>query len=116
MFFFWSLYQSFTITDNGIEVQEDEYCMRKATVSRSSINYLLFRPKGSFSLAIMFLLSKLMCTICTLSVDLFFDLSVCTIKVRHCNDGVVSFQFWIANVPIQLSRKTIIIFLKFDLS
>lgn len=36
---------SFTITDNGIEVQEDEYCMRKATVSRSSINYLLFRPK-----------------------------------------------------------------------
>lgn len=36
---------SFTITDNGIEVQEDEYCMRKTTVSRSSINYLLFRPK-----------------------------------------------------------------------
>nr|XP_022316010.1 uncharacterized protein LOC111119802 [Crassostrea virginica] len=38
---------SFTVTDNGIEVQEDEYCMRKATVSRSSINYLLFQPRAN---------------------------------------------------------------------
>ncbi|XP_062578526.1 uncharacterized protein LOC134240458 [Saccostrea cucullata] len=37
---------SFTVTSAGIDVQEDEYCMRKTTVSRSSINYLLFTPKG----------------------------------------------------------------------
>ncbi|XP_056018773.1 uncharacterized protein LOC125671006 isoform X2 [Ostrea edulis] len=37
---------SFTVTDNGIEVQEDEFCMRRTTVSRSSINYLLFQPRA----------------------------------------------------------------------